>query len=256
MFKPGPKTIPWHSPCLAEDGILDFVERRLGFHPDPHQRLLLTSTAGRVIVNCTRQWGKTTVSAARAVHRAHTVRDSLIVIACRNLRQSGEWMKRAAAMQARLGIAPRGDGTNRPSLIFENGSRIVGLPDAEAGIRGFTASMLIVDAAARVSDETYYNSLRPMLSTTNGELWMLSTPCGKRGFFHETWARGGPEWLKVSVPATGCPRISTEFLDDQRAVMTDEAFRQEHMCEFIGSGDALFDPDLIEGAYDDDLDPI
>ena len=58
------------------------------------------------------------------------------------------------------------------------------------------------------------------------------------------------------MQATDCPRISQHFLEEQRSVMTSDAFRQEHMCEFIGSGDALFDPDLIEAAMDDDLDPI
>jgi hypothetical protein len=110
-----------------------------------------------------------------------------------------------------------------------------------------------------------------MLSVGEGELWMLSTPCGKRGFFYETWEHGGrsaqaegfvvrdpqiESWLRVRVPATDCPRISQHFLEEQRSVMTSDAFHQEHMCEFTGSGDALFDPGLIAAAFDDDLEPV
>jgi len=235
--------------------IVDFVRRRLAFHPDEVQQTILRSNAKRGILNCTRQWGKTTVSAAKAVHRAFTVPGCLIVVAAPSLRQSGEWARRAAEMLARLGIPRRGDGNNRISLLLPNGSRIVGLPESEATIRGFAAlEMLIIDEAARVSDETY-RALRPMLSTSNGEIWMMSTPCGKQGFFYETWAHS-PEWLHVTVMATDCPRISPEFLDEQRHVMGTDSFRQEHMCEFIGSGAALFDPDLIDAAFDADVRPL
>ncbi len=249
---------PIHPPRKpAGQNIIDFVERRLGFFPDAQQSLLLTSGARRVIINCTRQWGKTTVSVAKAVHRAYTVPKTLIVVASPGDRQSGEWMQRASDMLARLDMVPRGDGRNRISLMLPSGSRIVGLPHVEAKVRGFSAlSILIVDEAARVSDDMYYKSLRPMLSVGNGDIWMMSTPFGKRGFFYDTWVNNDPAWLKVSVPATDCPRISQEFLAEQRSVMTSDAFRQEHMCEFIGSGDALLDPAVIQAAFDDTLDPL
>ena len=258
MFIPGKKPFvpPPLSPPPPED-IIAFVENRLDFHPDPIQRLLLTSTSNRVITNCTRQWGKTSVSAAKAVYIAAHVPNSLIVVASPCLRQSGEWLYRAAEMLDRLDIRHSGDGCNTASLVLEtNDSRIVGLPDVEARGRGFSPSMVIIDEAARVSEKMYYKTLRPMLSTTNGDLWMLSTPNGKQGFFYDTWEQGGPEWLKVSVPAPDCPRILDAFLAEQRSVMSADDFRQEHMCEFVGAGDALFDRDLIEAAFDDDLDPI
>jgi hypothetical protein len=48
---------------------------------------------------------------------------------------------------------------------------------------------------------------------------MMSTPHGKSGFFYETWEFGGPEWLRVSGPASECARISREFPEEQRSVM-------------------------------------
>ena len=243
------------APGRTPEDIVSFVERRLAFHPDEIQQTILRSTAKRGILNCTRQWGKTTVSAAKAVHRAFTVPKSLIVVAAPSLRQSGEWMRRAADMLARLKIRKRGDGNNRISLVLPNGSRIVGLPESEATIRGFAAlEMLIIDEAARVSDETY-RALRPMLSTSNGEIWMMSTPFGKQGFFYETWEHD-TDWLHIQVTAQDCPRISPEFLEEQRRVMGIDSFNQEHMCQFIGSGHALFDPDLIDAAFDPTIEAL
>jgi len=65
------------------------------------------------------------------------------------------------------------------SLEFPNGARIIGLPGSEATIRGFSAvSLLLVDEAARVSDDLY-KAIRPMLAVSAGELWLMSTPFGK-----------------------------------------------------------------------------
>jgi hypothetical protein len=237
--------------------VVDFARRRLGLDADEQQSAILRSTAKRGILNCTRQWGKTTVSVAKAVHRVFTVPKSLVVVASPGARQSGEWMKKATEMLERLNIPKRGDGYNKISLLLPNGSRIVGLPEVEAKVRGFSAlSMLVIDEAARVSDEMY-RALRPMLSVGNGDLWMMSTPFGKQGFFYETWEHGGPHgWMRVRVPATECTRISKEFLEEQRSEMGMDSFRQEHMCEFVGSGVGSFDRDLVEAALDDDLEPI
>ena len=90
----------------------------------------------------------------------------------------------------RLGIAPRGDGDNEISLLFPNGSRIVGLPGTESTVRGFSAvSLMLIDEAARVSES--YMAVRPMLAVGDGDLWLMSTPFGKRGFFWEAWEKGG-----------------------------------------------------------------
>ena len=117
----------------------------------------------------------------------------------------------------RLGMRARGDGHNELSIAFPNGSRIVGLPENETTIRGFSAvSLLLIDEASRVKDEIY-RAMRPTLAVDDGDLWLMSTPNGKRGFFWEEWERGGEEWERISVPATECPRISARVLEEERA---------------------------------------
>jgi hypothetical protein len=250
------KLVTTENPGCAEDDVVDFARRRLGLVADEKQCAVLRSRTKRGILNCTRQWGKTTVSVAKVIHRVFTMPKTLVVVASPGGRQSGEWIRKAEEMLARLEIPKRGDGYNKISLLLPNGSRIVGLPEAEAKIRGFSApSMVVIDEAARVSDEMY-RALRPMLAVGRGDLWMMSTPWGKQGFFHETWEHGGEEWLRVRVPATECERIPKEFLEEQRSAMGMDSFRQEHMCEFVGSGMGAFDRDLIDAALDDDVEPI
>ena len=84
----------------------------------------------------------------------------------------------------------------------------------EAKVRGFSkASLLLIEEAARVHD-VLYRAMRPTLAVGNGDLWMMSTPNGQRGFFYEEWTHGGGEWERISVPATECSRIRREFLEE------------------------------------------
>ena len=236
--------------------MLEFVRNRLGIEPDEQQTAVLISEAKRGILNCSRQWGKSTIAAAKAVHRAYTRERQLVLVASPSRRQSAELLRKAAGMVRKLGIRPRGDGDNEPSIVFPNGSRIVGLPGSEGTVRGFSAvSLLLIDEAARV-DDAMYKALRPMLAVGGGELWMMSTPWGKRGFFYESWTHGRENWARVSVPASECPRIPREFLEEERAEMGALWFQQEYMCEFVDNGAGVFDRDLVEGALDGQIRPM
>jgi hypothetical protein len=228
----------------------------LGFAPDPKQAELLRTPVRRLLLNCTRQWGKSTITAAKAVERAHTREGSLTLVVSPSARQSGEFLRKAGAFVRRLGLAPRGDGDNEISLLFPNGSRIVGLPGTESTVRGFSAvSLMLIDEAARVSDELYM-AVRPMLAVGDGDLWLMSTPFGKRGFFWEAWDKGGDQWERVSVPATECPRIPASFLEEERAALGERWFRQEYLCEFVDADDALFRREEIDRAITDEVEPL
>jgi len=238
------------------DDLVTFVRERLRIEPDEPQVKILSSTTKRGILNCSRQWGKSTVAAARAVHRAYSERDKTVLVASPTKRQSAEFLRKAAGMVRKLGIRPRGDGDNECSLVFPNGSRIIGLPGTEGTVRGFSAvSLLVIDEAARVND-AMYKALRPMLAVGDGDLWLISTPLGKRGFFYETWAYGGDRWERMSVPATECDRFRTEFLEEELATMGEMWFRQEYLCEFVDRAGGVFDRDLVEGALDDEVKPF
>jgi hypothetical protein len=112
-----------------------FARERLGFEPDEEQERALRG-GRRGIVLCCRQWGKSTVMAAKVVHRACFAAGSLILVLSPCGRQSGEFLKKAEEFVRRLGIKLRRDGNNERSIVFPNGSRIVGLPQNEAKVRG------------------------------------------------------------------------------------------------------------------------
>lgn len=228
----------------------------LDFRADTKQVQVLDTKANRLLLNCTRQWGKSTTTAAKALHRALAHPSHLIIALSPSARQTGELMRKIEGFVKRCGIDPRGDGDNEMSLLLPNESRIVGLPGTDGTIRGFSSvKLLIIDEASRVS-EASYKAARPMLAIGLGDLMCLSTPFGKRGFFYEEWANGGSAWDRIECPAKDCPRISKSFLAEERASLGDIWFRQEYCCEFVDTQDQLFSNALVEGAMDEELEPI
>jgi hypothetical protein len=223
-----------------------------GITPDPWQRDLLRSQGKRHLLLCTRQAGKSTTTAALALWEALYRAPALILLLSPSLRQSQELFKKVVDFYHAIGgpIPVAEESALRLSLV--NGSRIIALPGTEATIRGYSGvRLLVIDEASRVDDGLYY-SVRPMLAVSGGRLVALTTPFGKRGFFFDAWENGGPEWERVKVTAHDCPRISPEFLEEERAASGDWWFSQEYLCEFRDTVDQVFATDLILKAMNDD----
>ena len=58
----------------------EWVREHLGFEPDRGQTAMLGSASKRGLLNCTRQWGKSTITAAKAVARAQEREGSLTLV--------------------------------------------------------------------------------------------------------------------------------------------------------------------------------
>ncbi len=219
--------------------------RSLGFEPDPWQRELLTSIDERVILNCSRQSGKSTSVAILALHHALTTPGSEVLILSPSLRQSELLFEKISTFYRKLGRPGGSDAHSATMLKLTNGSRIVALPGSESTTRGYSASMVLVDEAARVSEELYYSDVRPMLAVTQGRLILLSTPRGKQGIFWHAWDQE-KDWKKIKITADQCPRISKEFLDDERRALPNAWFEQEYCCEFVQEGGSIFKESWIQ----------
>jgi len=239
----------YNSDCPA------FARDILNFHPDPVQHQLLATTASRCILNCSRQWGKSTVTAIKALHHAAFTSDRLVIVVSPSDRQSGEFIRKVSDLSEKAGFKPRGDGKNSLSLLYPNKSRIIGLPCNEETIRGFSGvTLLLIDEASRVPD-SLYRTVRPMLAASQGALWLISTPAGRSGFFYRIWTStaGLEKWTRISVPATECPRISSDFLETERIEHGDRLFRQEYLCEFHDSDDQVLSQSLIDRALSESV---
>ncbi len=205
--------------------------RRLGLEPDPWQVEVLEAGHSRLLLNCCRQAGKSTVVALLGLVEALWLPCTKVLLISRSLRQSAELFRILTDFYCRLGSPARVRQTAQ-ELQMENHSRVVCLPCKEETIRGYSRiSLLIIDEAARVPDDLY-RAVRPMLAVSNGRLICLSTPYGKRGFFHDAWANGGTDWARIEVSAERISRITPEFLAGERRALGASWFRQEYGCSF------------------------
>lgn len=232
--------------------------RLAGMHPDSWQTDLLTCDAQRVLMLCSRQSGKSQVAAALALNQALLHPDSLILVLSKSLRQSGEFFRDKFMRLYRATGAPV-PARGRPTALtieLENGSRVISLPGEGDTIVGYSGvAMLIIDEAARVPDNLY-RMVRPMLAVKRGKLVCLSTPYGRRGFFHEEWESKKRTWKRVKATALDCPRIPKAFLQDERDSLGERWYRQEYECSFEDVEDAVFRSEDIDAALQSDLEAM
>jgi len=224
--------------------------------PDPWQADVLRSNTKRLLLNCCRQAGKSTIAAALAAHTVIHKPGALVLLVSPSLRQSSELFRKVSGLLQTADARSALVEDNRLSCTLENQARVVSLPSSEATVRGFSgADLIIEDEAARVPDDLY-RAVRPMVAVSNGKLVLATTPFGKRGHFFEEWVNGGHTWERVLVAAPDCPRISSSFLEEERRSMGDSWFRQEYLCDFAETSDQVFGYDLVMSALSADIKPL
>lgn len=233
-----PKSSPSLARWLWSLDPVAFAES-LGIEPDPWQAEVLRSKDKRLILNCTRQGGKSTVVAILALHVALNKPDSLILLISPSGRQSAELFDKIYKLFCRVPDRPKLTTDNVLSMELPNRSRIIALPDSEDKIRGYSSVDLIVeDEASRVPDELH-NAVQPMLIVSGGRYIELSTPKGKKGHFYKHWTEEGNGYRKIQITIDEIPRITEAQKEDLKRAIGSRSYAQECLCQFldvIGAG--------------------
>lgn len=226
----------------------------LGFEAEPWQRELLVSSARRLVLNCARQVGKTTIVATRALHTAVYRRDSLVLIFSPSQRQSDEMLLRIKAMYRTLGRA-KASKDSGSELLLENGSRIVSLPGTAGTSRGFAAARLVIlDEAARVDDEIFASVL-PMVAS-DGALMALSTPWGRRGWFFELHQDVQNGWQKHKVTCYESGQYTPERIAEMKSTVGSFTFASDYECVFGDTDSQMFGTEIVRACMSDLIIPM
>lgn len=177
-----------------------FAREVLGFEPFDYQAKIMQDTSNRIVVCAGRQIGKSVCVAAKAIHFALSNEKTNTLIVSASLRQSMLMFEKILSLlESKLStlIAYK----SRIRIRLSNGSSIIALPSGRYGhtLRGFTAALVIIDEAAFVPEEVITNSVLPMLATTNGYCWMLSTPYDKVHVFYKAF--NNQNWSVYHLPS-------------------------------------------------------
>lgn len=226
-----------------------------GFTPDPWQADFLRSNNQLNLITCARQVGKSSVVSILALHTALTKPDSTVIVVAPIEPQANELLRKVRnafnAIGRPMGVLREAVTT----LEFTNGSRVIALPGKERSVHSYTATLLIIDEAARVPDEVYHGA-SPQLSASKGRLVALSTAFSKSGWFYKEWSEGGPVFRRWSITARECPRHTPEFLARERRSMGDRWFSMAYLNTFGDDVAAVFSMEDIRAARSPDIKPL
>ena len=137
------------------------------------------------------------------------------------------------------------------TIEFCNGSkiRIFGADNPDA-MRGLYFDGVVLDEVADMKPSVWGEIIRPALSDRNGWACFIGTPKGIN-LFYELFTLGQKTqgWAAQIYRADETGIIPEKELEDARAVMSDNQYRQEFLCDFSASVDnVLITIDLVSKA--------
>ncbi len=292
-------------PALFEDGRV--VEKfrtdpvwgtafLFGYKASPYQADILTDNSKRIDVELTRQGGKTTTIGAKVLwhilaHKRHNV-----LVISPSLRQSLIFRNKMDLHLLNMPASLRQAffrRIQRTQMFATNGSSLYALPNSPEKLKGFTANLIVLDefAVFKDADVLLDEVVSPMLFTTNGDIWVLTTPKTKThrlwdihndtaySHHHVTWreaVRAGigscwPVWQALRPQLSAAAKQSMEaqlakhpnaLSDAEVGIMlidkvlkefgTPTLFRSEFEAEFIEDEDAALPYDWLVACIDSD----
>jgi hypothetical protein len=135
---------------------------------------------------------------------------------------------------------------NKLSLRLKNGSKIQAKSSNSDAARSEAVSLLVIDEAAFIDniDETFAAAQQTL--ATGGQCMALSTPNGIGNWFHQTWEKaetGENSFLPIRLPWTVHPERNEKWREQQDADLGPRMAGQECDCDFLSSGDTVFEPE-------------
>lgn len=216
--------------------------------PHDGQRDFLLQPAAIKVLACGRRWGKTDVCAVEMVAALHEAHPTQHLILAPTQDQANLLFERVIEWLERLEIAHKVRRTPHPHLRV--GEHEVRARSGHLGrtLRGQQATHLVVDEAAYVPEALITEVAMPMLATTNGRCTLISTPKGHNHFWR--FFRFGQEGLHGVWSRTArsdeSPFVSRRFLEIQRELISDRAYRVEYEAEFLDGSGCVFRTDVID----------
>ena len=135
---------------------------------------------------------------------------------------------------------------NKLSLRLKNGSKITAKSSNADAARSEAVSLLLIDEAAFIDNiEETFTAAQQTLAT-GGQCMALSTPNGIGNWFHMTWEKaesGENSFLPIRLPWTVHPERDQSWRDQQNQDLGPRMAGQECDCDFLASGDTVFEPD-------------
>ena len=202
-----------------------------------------------VICKLPRQVGKTTTVAAYILWRVLFTDQYSVAILANKLAQAREILGRIQTAYEWLPkwLQQGVKEWNKGNIELENGSEILASATSSSAIRGTSQNLIYLDEFAFVPNnlqEEFFASVFPTISSgTSTKVLITSTPNGMN-MFYKIWVdseEGNNSYVRHDVHWSDVPGRDEAWKKETIKNTSEEQFRQEFECEFLGSTATLID---------------
>ena len=146
---------------------------------------------------------------------------------------------------------------NKGNIELENGSKILAASTSASAVRGMSFNILFLDEFAFVPNhiaDSFFASVYPTITSGKStKVIIVSTPHGMNHFYrmwHDA-EKGKNEYVPTDVHWSEVPGRDEEWKKQTIANTSEQQFKIEFECEFLGSVDTLIAPSKLRNlVYD------
>ena len=213
-------------------------------HPHTKQAEIINHPAKRKTICAGRRFGKTHMAAMEGVERFLEGRRVLFASPTQDQvdtfwEMAKEWLR--PMLDKRLVYK---NESKRLMVFNHNGGRIKAKTAWNADtMKGDYGDFIVLDEFAQMHPDVWDFVVAPMLADTDGDCWFISTPLRRNHFFKLYQKALGDDtgrWAQFHATTHDNPHLSAEAVAELTADMSDTAYRQEIMAEFLEQEGAVF----------------
>lgn len=218
---------------------------------DFQEKMVKTFESNRyTICKMPRQVGKTTTVAAYMLWKILFTENFNVAILANKMMQAREILSRIQLMfeylpkYMQMGVKE----WNKGNIELENGSKILAAATSSSAVRGGSFNLIYLDEFAFVPSniqEEFFASVYPTISSgKSSKVVITSTPNGLN-LFYKLWVdseEGRNTYARVDVHWSNVPDRDHNWMVEQVKNTSEEQFRVEFECEFLGSSMTLIHP--------------
>jgi hypothetical protein len=217
--------------------------------PKPHkggQRAIYLHPARFQVLACGRRYGKTELGKVLSYREMVKNGGEVWWVAPQYKMSTKTWHELLSAFRP---IATWVSAQERTIVLSNGGKLVVWSGDAGETMRGGSPSLVIMDEAAMITDNSlWFGVIQPALMDNKGRAYFLSTPRG-RNWFYDVYVMGmdfsgnmkrDEQYKSWNFSSYNNPHIDPKVIDSTKLSTPDRFFRQEYMAEFLTDSGSVF----------------
>ena len=141
---------------------------------------------------------------------------------------------------------------NKGSIQLENGSKVLASATSSSAVRGGSYNMIFLDEFAYVPQnvaEEFFSSVYPTISSgQETKVFIVSTPHGMN-LYYKLWTDATNQrnsYIPIDVHWSDVPGRDEKWKEETIANTSEEQFRTEFECDFVGSVHTLISPSKLK----------